>query len=725
MVPVREIAERLGIQVQWDAKSQSITASKDSTSLVLRLGSIQAEGSSGTVELTQAPYLDNERVYVPLRALAERFGFQVRWNDALQSLSIQALGAELPSAGSADQLAELLKNSEQYVPMSGIRVIPASAVEDSAKVAVQEQSSAAAAPTQKSNAADSSYSATNVQVEGVDEADVVKTDGSYLYQVNREKVVIAQAVPAGEMKIVSTLAFPDQSLQPLELYVDDKHLVVIGQSYSSGRGMPAIEKGDSKAMIIRPYDRQSVKAVIYDLTNKSSIKKLREVELEGNYVSSRKIGSSLYLIANKWINTPYLLEQDKDKQQQAAPAYRDSADGEAFKSLPYDQIRYFPDAVVPNYLVIGGLDLSTPNGQLQVTSYVGSGDNVYASENNLYVAMRAYHANDRAQDSTAMKKMAVNPNVNVNTSIYKFKLDSGMVQSVANGKVPGTILNQFSMDEHKGSFRIATTTGDMWRTDENTSKNNVYILDASMNVSGKLEGLAPGERIYSTRFMGDRAYMVTFKKVDPLFVLDLHDPAAPQMLGKLKIPGYSDYLHPYDEMHLIGFGKDAVEATNEWDPKGSTTAFYQGLKIAMFDVTDVANPVEMFKESIGDRGTDSELLRNHKALLFSKEKNLLAFPVSVAENNNNQSSDVKKYGQFIFQGMYVYNLSLTSGFQLKGKITHLSKQDIDKAGGGWYESKLNIQRGLYIGNVLYTLSQGKIKANELNSLGDIAEINIP
>jgi inhibitor of cysteine peptidase len=732
MVPVRETAEKWGIDVQWNSENKSIITTRGDTTLEWNLGSSEVLSSTGTViKLPQAPYMENGQVYVPFRSLAERFGYVVRWNDALQLLSVQEAGEHLPLVESADHLANLLKENSAnsmgggygYIALTGSVM-----AKESVTMTMQDQAGAvpAAAPASteaKQTSSEASFSGTNVQVEGVDEADVVKTDGTYMYQVNREKIVITQAVPAGEMKVVSTLEFPDQSLRPMELYVDDKHLVVIGQSSPSYQPMPMMESSKGAAIgIWHPNGQQTAKAVIYDLTDRTNIQKLREVELEGSYLSSRKIGNSLYLITNKRIDSAYLSKDpQRAEQPSAAPAYRDSLDGDSFTYLPYDQIRYFPNAVVPNYIVVGGLDLTTPSGQFQVTSYVGSGDNVYASEDHLYVAMREYKNDPINQVSNEMKKMAIMPNLQINTSIYKFKLDRGMVESIANGKVPGTILNQFSMDEHNDSFRIATTSGDMWREDEYTSKNNVYVLDSTMNVTGKLEGLAPGERIYSVRFMGDRAYMVTFKKVDPLFVLDLKDPTHPQMLGKLKIPGYSDYLHPYDENHLIGIGKDAIEATNEWDPKGSTTAFYQGMKLAMFDVSDVANPIELFKESIGGRGTDSELLHNHKALLYSKEKGLLAFPVTVME----ETKDIRGYGQFVFQGMYVYNLDLRGGFQLRGKITHLSQEDIAKAGNGWYESDLNVMRGLYIDNVLYTLSQGKIKANDLSSLKDISEIKLP
>ncbi|MCX7708853.1 MAG: beta-propeller domain-containing protein, partial [Clostridia bacterium] len=176
---------------------------------------------------------------------------------------------------------------------------------------------------------------------------------------------------------------------------------------------------------------------------------------------------------------------------------------------------------------------------------------------------------------------------------------------------------------------------------------------------------------------------------------------------------------PYDENHIIGFGKDTVEV------KGN--AFYLGMKMAVFNVSDVTNPKELFTEKIGDRGTDSELLRNHKALLFSKENNLLAFPVTLMEIKNGQEKyrdGYPQYGQFSFQGAFVYNIDLSKGFSLKGRITHLSKDDYSKAGDHWYNSEKNVERILYIGDKLYTLSQGKIKVNQMSDLKDIKEIEI-
>lgn len=525
----------------------------------------------------------------------------------------------LPAVGSLENLKTLLTKANSFSAYSSGRF----------KMTFSDGMYRAAAPTETKSIAGAvmedarshgSYSTTNVQVQGVDEADIVKTDGEYIYQVNHRRIIIARA----------------------------------------------------------------------------NLKKLREAEITGQYLSSRKIESALYLVANKDINYYWIMEQDTAP---SLPAYRDTA-GEGkhkFKSITYPDIRYFPDAAEPNYLLVAGLDLDRPEREMKVNTYLGAGQNIYASQQNLYVAVNKYPGSG--------------------TEIYKFALDEGHTDYKGKGEVPGTILNQFSMDEDNGSFRIATTKREPGIWSEGTSKNNVYILDDTLKVTGRLENIAPGEKIYSVRFMGDRAYMVTFKKVDPLFVIDLKNPKDPKILGALKIPGYSDYLHPYDENHIIGFGKDAEEAAPDGRPvRGGGMAFYQGMKIALFDVSDVTRPVEKFKTSIGDRGTDSELLRNHKALLFDRDRNLLAFPVTVMEVKDEQAADVTRYGEFAFQGAYVYNLDLVSGFKLKGKITHREFDDNMEKGYTMYNEDKNVERILYISDNLYTLSKSMIKTHDMNTL---------
>ncbi|MBU0636042.1 beta-propeller domain-containing protein, partial [Candidatus Micrarchaeota archaeon] len=242
--------------------------------------------------------------------------------------------------------------------------------------------------------------------------------------------------------------------------------------------------------------------------------------------------------------------------------------------------------------------------------------------------------------------------------------------------------------------------------------------------TGSLEDLAPGEQIYSARFMGKKGYLVTFKKIDPLFVIDLSDHSNPRVLGKLKIPGYSDYLHPFDETHIIGVGKHTIEAAE------GDFAWYQGVKLAVFDVSDVENPKEMHQIIIGDRGTDSIALQDHKAFLFDREKELLILPITLAEIPEEiKESDVEQgnwpqYGEFTFQGAYVYNLSLANGFELKGRITHdETGEDILKS-GYYYQSDNQVKRSLYIGNVLYTISNTKILLNDLFDLSELNQIEL-
>jgi len=382
-------------------------------------------------------------------------------------------------------------------------------------------------------------------------------------------------------------------------------------------------------------------------------------------------------------------------------------------------------------MIVAGVNFDLPKEGVNVSTYLGSGESIYASAENLYVAVTRYN-NTRVpgpiiNDSAAPKKIEIKVS-DRETVIYRFALNNGKLDYTGKGSVPGSILNQFSMDEDKGYFRIATTKGNLFGEGENISKNNMYVLDSDMNACGSLEDIAPGERIYSVRFMGDRAYMVTFKKVDPLFVIDLKDPQNPAILGALKIPGYSDYLHPYDENHIIGFGKDTIELSNEGiRNREGTTAYYQGMKIALFDVSDVSNPKEKFKEIIGDRGTDSELLNNHKALLFSREKELMAFPVTVMEieNGGNVEDNRPVYGSFSFQGAYVYNVDLEEGFKLRARISHISEEEYKKAGDRWYRGNMNVERIIYIGDDLYTISKGMIKANSMTDMKEKGSLLIP
>ena len=279
------------------------------------------------------------------------------------------------------------------------------------------------------------------------------------------------------------------------------------------------------------------------------------------------------------------------------------------------------------------------------------------------------------------------------------------------------------MDEYNGFFRIATTVH-VWDS-KMKSSNNIYILDTDLEHVSKIEGIAPGERIYSARFIGKKAYLVTFKKVDPFFTIDLSDPYNPKILGELKIPGYSDYLHPFDDNHIIGIGKDTVESYS------SNFAWYQGLKIALFDVSDFNNPREVSKVIIGDRGTDSPALHNHRAFLFDREKELLVIPLSLYEISDEIKEQHDGYtanicGKFTFQGAYVYKLSIENGFEYRGRVSHMDEEEFQENEQYWYRwsSPSYIHRSLYIGDILFTISDKMIKINNLEDLNEIKSVEL-
>lgn len=722
MVPMREMAEAMGTAVEWDKGSQTASAVTEATRWEVVIGEHTAHLNGIPVPLEQPAALVKGTVMVPVRSLSEALGFVVKWDGIHKQVAIDSERAVLPLVGSYEKLEALVApfapNEKKGWSLFGKREMAQGEVAVNTETASMDSDAT-------SGSAD--FSSTNVQVQGVDEGDVVKTDGRYIYQINRSHILITDAYPASELSIVSTIPLENE-IHPLELYVDDTYMVVVAQSWS-GLAQPA--QAQKNKQVAPSSSNHSVKAIAYNIENKAVPVQLREVELEGHYIASRKIGGSFYLVTNQYMDVYTIMEGDSP-----APAYRDTAASAQPISIGYDQMSYFPDMAQPNYLHIAGFQLERMDEQANVATYVGAGEQVYASMDHLYVTKTKYEESAEEKDTVrqdrgrAEPSIAIAPSGNRNSQLYKFRLNQGKVTFVAEGTVPGTPINQFAMDEHNGYFRIATTTGEMWRTDEHTSKNHVYILNEAMAIVGKAENIAPGETIYSVRFMGGRGYMVTFRTVDPLFALDLTNPESPRVLGALKIPGYSDYLHPYDENHLIGFGKDAVEVVQKdasGKPVGEPAAFYQGMKLALFDVSDVNNPIERFNELIGDRGTESELLYNHRALLFSKEKNLLAFPVTVAEvkDKQNQQNNPSQFGDFAFQGAYIYSLDPSQGFHLRGQITHLTKEDYTKAGQSWYDSDKNIQRILYIGDTLYTLSPSEIRASDLHTLQQVNSVAIP
>ena len=528
------------------------------------------------------------------------------------------------------------------------------------------------------------YSKTNVQVEGVDEADIVKTDGEFIYTISNRSVAIVRAYPPEEACLVSKVA---PGAKPIGLFINEDKLVVFGEQ-DTGIIRPDI-------LVVPESPGLNTTVWIYDVSDRAEPRLVRTVVVDGWYVASRMIGSYVYLVTC----CPALVWAYGDG---APDIYvpRLCLDGRA-QPIPAHKIWYVdvPD-VDYDYTIVLALDLSDPTGEPSYEVFLtGLTACVYVSRENLYLAVPRWASSGEE------------------TLLFRVRIGGGEIVPEAQGSVPGYVLNQFSMDEHDGYFRIATTT----HREGYTWENNIYVLDMDLRIVGRLEGLAPGERIYAARFMGDRCYLVTFRKVDPFFVIDLSDPTAPRVLGKLKLPGYSDYLHPLDDDHIIGIGKETVPA-EEGD-----FSWYQGLKIALFDVSDPEEPRLIDKLVIGDRGTDSPVLRDHKALLFDAERGIMVLPVLLAEIDEDgyPEGEVPPYveGDYVWQGAVVLHVSVEDGIEVLGNVTHIEDPSFfDKLGYYCPESPYFIRRALYIGDVLYTVSEAMVLMNDIWTLVELRRI---
>jgi inhibitor of cysteine peptidase len=630
-------------------------------------------------------------------------------------LLLFALTGQAAGEGSADaprpirSYAELLRILEEHTTTrfqygAEAKLLAAPAAADSA----------AAAPVGRSE--------TNVQVQGVDEEDSVKVDDAgYIYQIHRNQVRIIRGLPPAAPTLVKTLDF-DESFQPAGLYVAGRRLVVVGTVWKpeplEKRAGPIFWGGGFSA----------AKALVYDTSDQARPRLEREVSIEGGYVDSRRIGQAVYLLARAYPR--YYRFEPAERRQARSPAdllptVSDSAYGFGTETtVPLGKVYYLPEFVEPDYGVVAGFRLDRPERPADVRAYLGTGEVVYASTRNLYLSASHYPFVALGRDIVTPDDTRNAP-VRQTTRLFKFALDNGRTRFLAGGEVPGTVLNQFSMDEHGEYFRIATTLDD-WTSPQTQSRNNIYVLNDRLDVVGSLTDLAPGERIYAARFIGDRGYLVTYRLVDPLFVIDLSRPTDPKVLGELKIPGYSAYLHPYDENHLIGFGKDAqvVQAGTEgadqfWQGMG---AFYQGMKLALFDVSDVGRPRELHSVLIGDRGTESELLWNHKALYFDPERHLFGFPIQIALiPGKTPQTPASEYGQPVFQGALVYEVTPEKGFVRKAALSHLAAGEPPT----WENSEGFINRLFRIESGLYTLSERLLRVHDIDTFSEQGELPLP
>ena len=493
------------------------------------------------------------------------------------------------------------------------------------------------------------YSTTNTQVEEVDEADVVKTDGKYIYSLNvRELKINVAKAEKGKLTKVSTIYLSEvtQKNQKYfygsEMYVTNGRLVILYQQYS---------------------EKNYTIAIIYDISNPKEPKMVREVAQSGSYLSSRVIGNKLYYFTNEYIN------EKPNENDKCSYVPCTAIDGDAPTPIDDANIYMFDGEVNRSYLTAVSVDLTTGN-IVDTKTALGGGSQLYANTKSVYVTAEKSSYSYAA----AAGKPELATKYEHSSRIMRFSINDGKITAVAEGVVAGSPLNQFSMDEHNGYFRIVTT-----RYDSYSTSNGVYILDSNLNQVGAIENIAKDERVYSVRFMGDTGYFVTFRQVDPLFAVDLSNPKEPKILSALKIPGFSNYLHPWGEGMLLGIGLNADEKT------GSVG----NVKLSMFDISNPNNVTESNK-FIAEY-SDSTVGTNHKSVLVSRDKNLIGFT--------------------IMQTYSVFSFDAEKGFKLEAELKAPELNDM------YYYGEAT--RGIYIGDYLYICNYNGIISYSLSDFKEV------
>ena len=536
------------------------------------------------------------------------------------------------------------------------------------------------------------------------------------------------------------------------MFLNDDRLVIFYNGQSQDEIIPLFD------FIPRPSYNPVTHALIVDVSDKENPEILKDYTIDGHFRDARMIGDYAYFVTNKNIDHQYprlpiimegaepLMVPDAfyfDNVERfsnfntltAIDIFGDSIASETFlmgysgtiyvsennfyltyqQNLPYgfyeesSRDRFF-DVVVP----LLPQDLQNKINAIKRDSSLSSSRQWAAISE---VLQDSYNQMGQSQKENLFEKIrkaladydAKIQQESLKTIIHKISIDGDKLEYQAKGSVPGRLLNQFSMDENNDRFRVATTTEYYSQYSGMMRSNAVYILDEDLKILGALDEIAPDESIFSARFMDDRLYLVTFQQIDPFFVIDLSSDT-PKILGELKIPGFSNYLHPYDDDHVIGVGRDTKEIGND-------RVQQLGVKVALFDVSDVSDPKVIDDYIIGDSSTHSEALNNHKAFFFDKRKNLLSIPISSDTNSLEGISEKRIAPDWNrWNGFYILELDAKNGIDLKGTITH-TENDTRYYGMG-------NSRTFYIEEVLYTASDSMLKMNYMNNLEEINSIKL-
>lgn len=580
-------------------------------------------------------------------------------------------------------------------------------------------------------------SGTNNQVAGVDEADFVKNVGKYVYILANGHLRIIEAWPAENARQLSKLAIEGT---PLKLFVEGGRALIYSStgkgSYDectygygcqfTGTGMPT-------------------KITVVDVSEPSAPSLVRELWLSSGFVAARRIGDAVYTVLSQagprfpgistyprygsgCVNDVFEAAAEVGRYEllraentriirqtpltDVIPTIKESvhvgvASGVATRMLTScDQ--GFRSALLDGSQLTSVLALRISDQAAPTTAtIVSSPGAVYASSSSLYLTVPHARA-DRGWYEAL-------PDVSEASAVHKFALSpqTAAVRYVGSGLVEGHVLSQFAMDEREGFLRIATSTG---RVPNPKVHSTLAVLEQQgdrLVEVGRVGDIAPKEDIRSVRFDGPRAYIVTFKKTDPLYVFDLANPKSPKILGELKIPGFSTYMHMMDENHLLTIGYDAED-------KGSF-AWFTGILLQIFDVSDPTNPKLAHKEVIGTRGSSSEALTNHLAFTYFAPKKLLALPMTICEDSNGGGS----YGtNMTFSGLLAYEVTTATGFTRLGGVPHPIASGID-CHNWWTNATSQVKRSIVMDDVVLSISEQLIKLNRLGDLStDVATIDL-
>ena len=447
-------------------------------------------------------------------------------------------------------------------------------------------SSSSDSSTASARAVDTSFSDTNVRTESVDEADIVKTDGSYLYtlKANSQEISIVD-IRSDQMKVVSCISL-NENFQASEFYLSDQKLFVLGNMQNTQ------VDSDSKTL----YRGSCTRIQTYDLADINNPKSIGTVDQSGYYRTSRFKDGYLYVFSDYYI---YDTITKKDY-----PSYVPLVGDNLLKQSDI----YLPtNHAADQYLVVSSVSASSPDKAADQKAVMSENGEVYVSENNIYIY--EYTNSSILADNLAAKNQTI---------LRKLSYNKGKLSGSAQGKVKGYLNDSFSIDEYDNTLRLVTTV--THNAGNSSQSNAVYVLDADLKTIGKIEDLAKDEQVYSARFLGDTGYFVTYEQTDPLFSVDFSDPENPKILGKLKIPGFSEYLHFYSDNLLLGIGMDT-------DENGVTN----GIKVSMFDISDPSDVKEVSKYTL-DQYYYSDVFSDYRAALVDPEKNLIGFPLSGSAN---------------------------------------------------------------------------------------------